>query len=216
MVRDDILTIISMIQTDNIFYTPSVIKEKVERIREKFIHPTSDHITLLNVYKQWKENRNFPNWARDHFLNEKSLIKADDIKKQLKNYLNKIINTKTTKAEIEESNLETLLDEIEKKGGNLEAEMNKREELIIKCLLTGFFNNLARYVSDNVFVTYKNKTICKIHPTSNIIKQPKLGRQIEYLIYNEIIYTNKEYLKMCTLVRYDYVKKYFDSNLINV
>ena len=214
MVRDDILTIISMIQTDNIFYTPSVIKEKVERIREKFIHPTSDHLTLLNVYKQWKENRSTQNWAKDHFLNEKSLSKAEDIKKQLKNYLNKIQQTKLSLAEIEEDNMENLLDDIEKKNFGLEQEMNKKEELIIKCLLTGYFTNVARYNADNVFVTYKDKTVCKIHPTSNLIKQPKLGRSIEYLIYNEIIFTNREYLKMCTLVRYEFIKKYFDNNFI--
>lgn len=215
MIRDDILTIISMIQTDNIFYTPSVIKEKVERIREKFIHPYSDHITLLNVYKQWKENRSVANWAREHFLNEKSLIKADDIKKQLKNYLTKIQLNKVSLMEIEEENMENLLDQIEKKSFGIEQETSKREELIFKCLLTGYFNNLARYTADNVFVTYKDKTVCKIHPTSNLIKQPKLGRQMEYLIYNEIIYTNREYLKMCTLVRYENVKKYFESNMIH-
>lgn len=215
MVRDDILTIISMLQTDNIFYTPSVIKEKVERIREKFIHPTSDHLTLLNVYKQWKENKTTQNWTRDHFLNEKSLMKAEDIKKQLKNYLNKIQHSKLSLVEIENEQMENLLDQIEKKSFGLEQEINKREELIIKCLLSGYFTNVARYNADNVFVTYKDKTVCKIHPTSNLIKQPKLGRSIEYLIYNEIIYTNKEYLKMCTLVRYDFIKKYFDSNLIS-
>lgn len=203
-----------MLQTDNIFYTPSVIKEKVERIREKFIHPTSDHLTLLNVYKQWKENRSSQNWSRDHFLNEKSLLKAEDIKKQLKNYLNKIQHSRLSFEDIENENMENLLNEIEKKNISFQQDTNKKEELIIKCLLTGYFTNVARYNSDNVFVTYKDKTICKIHPTSNLIKQPKLGRTIEYLIYNEIIYTNREYLKMCTLVRYDLIKKYFDSNLI--
>jgi len=215
MVRDDMLTIISMLQTDNIFYTPSVIKEKVERIREKFLHPTSDHLTLLNVFKQWKENKCTQNWSKEHFLNEKSLMKAEDIKKQLKNYLNKIQHSKLSLPDIEDENMENLLDQIEKKNNNLEQEMNKREELIIKCLLTGYFTNVARYNADNVFVTCKDKTVCKIHPTSNLIKQPKLGRSYEYLLYNEIIYTNREYLKLCTLIRYDYVKKYFDNNMIN-
>jgi len=204
-----------MLQTDNIFYTPSVIKEKVDRIREKFIHPTSDHLTLLNVYKQWKENKTTQNWTRDHFLNEKSLMKAEDIKKQLKNYLSKIHHSKNSMAEIEDEQMENFLDQIEKKNFGLEQEANKREELILKCLMTAYFTNVARYTADNVFVTFKDKTVCKIHPTSNLIKQPKLGRSVEYLIYNEIIYTNREYLKMCTLVRYDFIKKYIDSNLIS-
>jgi HrpA-like RNA helicase len=205
-----------MLQTDNIFYTPSAIKEKVERIREKFIHPSSDHMTFLNVFKQWKENRNTPNWSRDNFLNEKSLIKAEDIKKQLKNYLSKIQSTTMSIKEIDEQNMENVLDEIENKNFSTEKDSSKREELILKCLLTGYFSNLARYSADNIFITFKEKTVCKIHPTSNLIKLPKLGRQMEYCFFNEIIYTNREYLKCCTLVRYDMVKRYFDNNSLHV
>ena len=204
-----------MIQSDNIFFTPTALKEKVERIREKFTHPTSDHITLLNVFKQWKENRNTPNWTKEHFLNEKSLAKADDIKKQLKNYLGKIQNSTLSLKEIEEEKMENILNEIENKNFNLEDSW-KKEELILKCLLSGFFCNLAKYSSDNVFITCKEKTVCKIHPTSNLIKNPKLGRQMEFLFFNEIIYTNREYLKCCTLVRFDLIRKYFDNNIFSL
>ena len=202
-VKEEVLTIVSLLQTDNIFYTPSVIKEKVEKIREKFLHPTSDHLTLLNVFNQWKENReNSAKFAKEHFLNDKALRKADDVKKQLKGYLGKL--SILSKEEQENIEMEETLSKIE----NHNYDSSVKEELIIKCLLTGYFTNLARYSSDNHFVTVKEKNMCKIHPTSILIKNPKLGRTLQFLFYNDVIITNKQYLKTCTLVREEMVKKY--------
>lgn len=65
MVREEIITIISMLQTDNIFYTPSTLREVSEKMRKKFVNPFSDHLTLLNVYVQWMENKdNDKQWAK--------------------------------------------------------------------------------------------------------------------------------------------------------
>ena len=211
-VKDEILTIIALLQTDNIFYTPSVIKEKVEKIREKFTHQTSDHLTLLNVYNQWKENRDSnKHFTKDHFLNDKALKKAEDVKKQLKNYLNKIDKEKNVE---EENNLriEEMLAKVENTNNDKSNEASKKEELIIKCLLTGYFSNIAKYYSDNYFNTIKDKHLCKIHPTSILIRNPKLGKFYEYIIYNDVIVTNKQYLKCCTLVREELVRKYLNKN----
>jgi len=220
LVREDILTIVSLLQTDNIFYTPSVIKEKVEKIREKFTHPSSDHLTLLNIFNQWKENRNVnQNFARDHFLNDKSLKKADDIRRQLKGYLSKlggdVIEQQENDAN-DANDIEAFLERIDNKGSNLNLnnEMSKKEDLIVQCLLTGYFTNIAKYDSDNYFMTLKDKTLCKVHPTSILIKNPKLGKVFEYLIYTEIIVTNRQYFKSCTLVKHEFVKKYL--NLSNI
>jgi HrpA-like RNA helicase len=193
---------ISLLQTDSIFYTPSVIKEKAERVREKFTHQTSDHLTLLNVFNQWKENKQQPNWARDHFLNDKALRKAEDIKKQLKGYLDKIDTT--NKEIVKDEEVEKVINGIE----NKQPDRNEYEDLIMKCLLTGYFTNIARYSGDNYFTTLRDKNVCKVHPTSILIKNPKLGKTYEYLIYTDMIVTNKQYLKGCSLIRQDIVKKY--------
>jgi len=216
-VRDDVLTIISLLQSDNIFYTPTLIKEKVEKIREKFTHNTSDHLTLLNVFNQWKENKETSQtFARDHFLNEKALKKADDVKKQLKNYLNKINSPKPlSKEEETEIKYEEILNKIENQQ-DISLELSKKEDLILKCLLSGYFNNIARYSADNYFTTLKEKNICKVHPTSILIKNPKLGKQYEYLIYNDIIVTNKQYMKYCTLIRQELVKNYLNKFNTNI
>ena len=89
-----------------------------------------------------------------------------------------------------------------------------KNELIIQCLLTGYFNNIAKYSNDNFFDTLKGNQSCKIHPTSILIKKPKLGKQYGYLFFNEMIVTSKKYLKCCTLITQSQAEKYFSKNKI--
>lgn len=47
--------------------------EESDAAREKFFVPESDHLTLLNVYLQWKSNGYRSDWCGQHFLHAKSL-----------------------------------------------------------------------------------------------------------------------------------------------
>nr|GMD52597.1 probable pre-mRNA-splicing factor ATP-dependent RNA helicase DEAH5 [Ipomoea batatas] len=51
---DEILTIIAMIQTGNIFYRPREKQAQADQKRAKFFQPEGDHLTLLAVYEAWK------------------------------------------------------------------------------------------------------------------------------------------------------------------
>ena len=52
---DEILTIVSMLSVPSVFFTPKGRKEEAESMREKFIYPESDHLTLLNVFNLWSQ-----------------------------------------------------------------------------------------------------------------------------------------------------------------
>lgn len=45
-----------MLSVPAIFYRPKGREEDSDNAREKFQVPESDHLTLLNVYQQWKKN----------------------------------------------------------------------------------------------------------------------------------------------------------------
>lgn len=45
-----------MLSVPAIFYRPKGREEDSDNAREKFQVPESDHLTLLNVYHQWKKN----------------------------------------------------------------------------------------------------------------------------------------------------------------
>ena len=212
-VFDDIVAIISVLQSDNIYYNPNNLREKIEKIRERYLDPISDHLSLKNIFNEYKKANNKEKFCKENFLNDKALAKSMEIYKQIKSYLEKIFldefNQKEINSQIEQKieEIDKYLDKIKNKNNN-----ENKDELIINCLLTGYFNNIGKYSNDNFFETLKGNQLCKIHPTSVLIKKPKLGKQYGYLIFNEMIITSKKYLKCCTLITQQQADKYISKN----
>ena len=76
---DEVLTIVSMLSAPSIFYRPSARQEAADAAHEKFFCPESDHLTLLNVYQQWKSHGYRDMWAKQHYLQPKALRKAKEV-----------------------------------------------------------------------------------------------------------------------------------------
>ena len=216
-VFNDIVSIVSLLQSDNILYTPSLQKEKIEKIREKFINPISDHLTLLNIFYNYKESSNKGVFCKEHFLNDKALSKANDIYLQLLKYLKKIkldeLNENKEKLEEEKMDKINAFLNLVEKNKNIENTNEIKEELIIKCLLTGYSQNIARYNNDNIYSSIRGNMMCRLHPSSILIKKPRLAKEMKYIIYNEMIITSKKYLKCCTLVKEDLIDKNLIKNI---
>ncbi|CAN6727465.1 unnamed protein product [Malus baccata var. baccata] len=51
--------------------------------KARFIHVDGDHLTLLNVYRAYKENNEDPSWCELNFVNHAALKAADNIRQQL-------------------------------------------------------------------------------------------------------------------------------------
>ncbi|KAK1405155.1 RNA helicase [Heracleum sosnowskyi] len=60
---DEVLTIIAMITTGNIFYRPREKQAQADEKRAKYFQPEGDHLTLLSVYEAWKA-KNFSGLMR--------------------------------------------------------------------------------------------------------------------------------------------------------
>lgn len=80
---EEIITIVSMLSVQNIFYRPRDRQALADQKRAKFYHPDGDHLTLLNVYQMWKSNKCSYPWCHDNFIQARAMKKAEDIKKQL-------------------------------------------------------------------------------------------------------------------------------------
>ncbi len=80
---DEIITIVSMLSVQNIFYRPRDKQALADQKRSKFYHSDGDHLTLLNVYEMWKANKCSNAWCYDNFIQARALRKAQDIRKQL-------------------------------------------------------------------------------------------------------------------------------------
>ena len=60
---EEILTIVSMLSVQSIFYRPKDKEIESDVAREKLYVPESDHLTLLTVYDQWKKHDYSAEWC---------------------------------------------------------------------------------------------------------------------------------------------------------
>ncbi|XP_047325773.1 probable pre-mRNA-splicing factor ATP-dependent RNA helicase DEAH5 [Impatiens glandulifera] len=86
---EEILTIIAMIQTGNIFYRPREKQAQADQKKAKFFQPEGDHLTLLAVYEAWKAKNFSGPWCFENFVQSRSLRRAQDVRKQLLTIMDK-------------------------------------------------------------------------------------------------------------------------------
>jgi ATP-dependent RNA helicase DHX8/PRP22 len=166
---DEIVTIIAMIQTGNVFYRPREKQTQADRKRGNFFQPEGDHVTLLTVYQAWKAKQFSGPWCVENFLQISSLRRAQDVRKQLLEIMDRF-----------------RLDVVS--AGN---DLTK----VRRAITAGFFFNAARKDPQGGYRTLADHQQVYIHPSSALFHQ-----QPEWVIYNEIVMTSKEYMREVTAI----------------
>merc|ERR1719167_1026216 len=80
---DEILTIVSMLSVQNVFYRPKEKQAIADQKKSKFDQVEGDHITLLAVYNSWKHNHFSSAWCYGNFVQARTLKRCQDVRKQL-------------------------------------------------------------------------------------------------------------------------------------
>ncbi|PAV67914.1 hypothetical protein WR25_21939 isoform A [Diploscapter pachys] len=80
---EEIVTIIAMMQIQDVFITPTRNRHEADVIKRKFAVEEGDHLTMLNVYTQFVQNGKSRKWANEHFVNFRGLQRADNVRAQL-------------------------------------------------------------------------------------------------------------------------------------
>uniref|UniRef100_H2Y9C2 RNA helicase n=1 Tax=Ciona savignyi TaxID=51511 RepID=H2Y9C2_CIOSA len=138
----EILIIVSMLSVPAIFYRPTGREEESDTKREKFSVPESDHMTLLNVYQQWKTNGYSATWCNDHFIHAKAMRKVREVRSQLK--------------EIADQQKMKIVS-----AGN-------EWDVIRKCICAAYFHHAARLKGIGEYVNVRTGMPCHLHPTSSL------------------------------------------------
>ena len=167
----EVLTIVSMLSAPSIFYRPSARQEAADAAHEKFFVPESDHLTLLNVYLQWKSNGYRDKWAMQHFLQPKALRKAKEVREQLR--------------EIMEQQKLAL------------ASVDMEWDLVRKAICSAYFHNAAKMKGIGEYSNARTGMPCHLHPSSALYG---MGVSPDYIVYHELVYTHKEYMNNVTAV----------------
>ncbi|CAK7909541.1 pre-mRNA-splicing factor ATP-dependent RNA helicase-like protein Prp2p [[Candida] anglica] len=177
-VTQEILSVISMLgESSNLFYRPKDKKEAADKCKEKFHQEQGDHLTLLEIWKEWVDTGYSSQWCQDNYVQYKTLKRAREVREQLSRLC--------IKAGIS----------VDQKD---EPRADSITQMIQKSITSGFFPNIARLSKmGDSFRTLKKNQAVYIHPSSSIFPTkppPKL------LLYHELVLTSKEFMRNCMLV----------------
>ncbi|KAK0461432.1 ATP-dependent RNA helicase Prh1 [Desarmillaria tabescens] len=154
----EILSIISILSASSKLYIDnSEQRETIIDSRRKFRHPSGDHLTLLNVSKASRKE-----WCKKHFLNERTLLEAKEIRAQLKQVCVRVdVDPNVSCGE---------------------------EEPILKSLGHGLVQNSAFLQPDGSYKQTMGPSIVKIHPGSSMFEKKVPALIYDELIYTNHIY----------------------------
>ena len=57
-----------------VFVRPAETRRAADESKIQFAHMDGDHLTLLNVYHAFKQNRDSPQWCYENFINYRSVL----------------------------------------------------------------------------------------------------------------------------------------------
>ena len=189
----EIITIVSMLSIgSSVYYDSSDDKNNSNKAHSMFEHNEGDHFALLQIYNEWEETDYSNIWCTENYIHPKAMQKARNIKEQLEYITKNKLNIN-----IDDENL----------NDNKDINDNIR-----KAIISGFFFNCACLNKDGIYRTIKNPHVVNIHPTSILFKQnPK------YIVYHELIYTTKEYMRYCIEVKPEWLLEiapfYFNNSI---
>eukprot|EP01027_Heterolobosea_sp_BB2_P018965 GEZU01026652.1.p1 GENE.GEZU01026652.1~~GEZU01026652.1.p1 ORF type:complete len:1165 (+),score=380.96 GEZU01026652.1:84-3578(+) len=142
---DEILTIVSMLSVQTIFYRPKDKQAQADQKKAKFFQPEGDHLTLLAVYQAWKQNNYSNPWCYENFIQVRSMKRAQDVRKQLLAIMDKY-----------------KLDVVS---------CGKNYTKVRKAICSGFFAHAAKRDPTEGYKTLVEQTPVFIHPGSSLFQK---------------------------------------------
>ncbi|KAG2142414.1 P-loop containing nucleoside triphosphate hydrolase protein [Suillus clintonianus] len=186
---NEILTITAMLSVPNVWLLrPSNEQKVADAVKALLTVPDGDHLTLLNVYNNYAQNKYDKNWTWNKYLSAHVLMEADNVREQLKRIMERF-----------EVELVSMQDQ------------NKVYVGIRQALCCGFFMQVAHKAGEQgTYMTVKDNQAVALHPSCGLDTQP------EWVIYNEFVLTTSPYIWTVTKVQpewlLEYAPLYFDLN----
>lgn len=137
----EMLTVVAMLSMPSVFYRPSDAKQRdaADRARRRLGDSTGDHMTLLNVYTAWARSGYSKQWCVEHYVHERTLRRAKDVRQQLAGILQRYQHR------------------LDACGGDA--------QLILQVIASGYFRNAAK-LAGTAYHTLVDGTEVAVHPAS--------------------------------------------------
>lgn len=164
---EEALTIVALLSGESILLSPPSKKDVATERRNKFKSAYGDHITLLNIYREFNNvgQNNKRSWCQEYYINMRNILHAREVRNQLQEICKKCD-----------------LNVLSSCGSDLDQ--------LRKCLLSGLFMNVAQLYRDRMYITLDKRQMVYIHPGSILH-----GQQPHLIIYSEVVQTNKCYVR---------------------
>ncbi|KAI0747764.1 P-loop containing nucleoside triphosphate hydrolase protein [Daedaleopsis nitida] len=184
---EEILTIAAMTTVQDVFIIPEGAPGALAELeRRKFTAEEGDHLTLLNAYNAFARYGRSSSWCKSHALSFRAMSRAVSIRSQLKKYMQRF---------------GLPLDSCEGDAKRLR-----------KCLVSGYWRNVARWTADGTYRPVRGDTVLHVHPHSVLFtRKPRSG----WVIYHEMEETKKTQIRVLTEIEPDWLlehgHKYHDK-----
>ncbi|KAF7325769.1 hypothetical protein MKEN_00427400 [Mycena kentingensis (nom. inval.)] len=188
----EILDIVSVLAcSSKLFIDASDKRAEIAEARRKLLHPTGDHLTLLNAIRSYQAVGTNPGdeepedkkvertarreWARRHFINERTLREATSIREQLR-------------------------DCCKHAGIDWRTSCGDNEEPVLIALTFGFAQNTALITADGTYRHTMGQQVVKIHPSSTMV-----DKKVPAIVFDELVYTNNVYARGVSAIQKQYL-----------
>lgn len=169
---EEVISTLAMLgEAASLFFRPKDKRMIADAARARFTNKEGgDFLTFLNVYNQWVDSDYSYVWARENFLQHRSLNRARDVREQLIKLCERV--------------------EVEVRSSSDAVAENPQ---VLRALTAGFFPNAARLQRDGqTYRTVKSGLTAMMHPSSVLLEaRPK------WVVYYELVLTSKEFLRSC-------------------
>ncbi|KAL3280649.1 hypothetical protein HHI36_003885 [Cryptolaemus montrouzieri] len=173
---EEALIVVAFLSGESVLLNPSSRKEQAQIVRQKFCSGYGDHVTLLNIYREFSNvgQSNKRAWCHEHFINMRNILNVREIRSQL--------------------------EEICKSCDIPSSSCGSQMDLLRKCLISGLFMNVAELNRDRQYVAlHKRQAVC-IHPSSVLH-----GQQPHLVLFTEVVQTSKCYLRNLSTVEAEWL-----------
>merc|ERR1712113_1289803 len=183
-------SIAAMLSVPMVFVRPKESQKDADDCKNRFAHLDGDHLTLLNVFHAYKQHTTDgvdpSTFCYDNYINARSMKSAENVREQLKRSMERV---------------------------NLQMESTDFHDKeyypnIRKCLVAGFFMQVAHLEKSGHYLTVKDNQVVALHPSTVLTHKP------EWVLYNEFVLTSKNFVRIVTQVRGEWLveiaSQYYD------
>ena len=183
------LTVAAYMQVRSLWVTHRGQKKRLDEMRQRFAVEEGDAIMMLNIHDAYRDARNQSKFANNNMLNNRALLRAGDVRAQLKRHLDRL-------------------------GVITNSSCGEDTIPIRRAIAAGFFANaaaLAPYgggADGSVFNSLRASSArarareLRVHPSSAIFNS-----RPTCVVYCSAVRTDREYMRDVTVVEADWLRE---------